>query len=99
MTSQPRDKTRDSTKPDTAKFGLDLQLDISLSDGITYFLLPIWTRNMSSQYGPIVMGAIGKNLLRGGLGLGAVSILEFYWSCIFYFYSLIFRAYQIIISD
>ena len=24
MTSQPRDKTRDSTKHDTAKFGLDL---------------------------------------------------------------------------
>ena len=24
MTSQPRDKTRDSTKHDTSKFGLDL---------------------------------------------------------------------------
>ena len=24
MTSQPRDKTRDSTKHDTAKFGIDL---------------------------------------------------------------------------
>ena len=30
MTSQPRDKTRDSTKHDTAKFGLDLHGDTSL---------------------------------------------------------------------
>ena len=27
MTSQPRDKTRDSTKHDTAKFGIDLYED------------------------------------------------------------------------
>ena len=26
MTSQPRDKTRDSTKHDTAKFGIDLYI-------------------------------------------------------------------------
>ena len=26
MTSQPRDKTRDSTKHDTAKFGIDLYM-------------------------------------------------------------------------
>ena len=29
MTSQPRDKTRDSTKHDTAKFGIDLYCSLS----------------------------------------------------------------------
>ena len=30
MTSQPRDKTRDSTKHDTAKFGIDLYSIMSI---------------------------------------------------------------------
>ena len=33
MTSQPRDKTRNSTKHDTAKFGLDLHY---FDEGATY---------------------------------------------------------------
>ena len=36
MTSQPRDKTRDSTKHDTAKFGLDLH-KLSLIDDISFY--------------------------------------------------------------
>ena len=34
MTSQPRDKTRDSTKHDTAKFGIDLYClrDVNVSE-------------------------------------------------------------------
>ena len=31
MTSQPRDKTRDSTKHDTAKFGIDLYSCMNLA--------------------------------------------------------------------
>ena len=36
MTSQPRDKTRDSTKHDTAKFGIDLYSDDLVNDILLY---------------------------------------------------------------
>ena len=58
MTSQPRDKTRDSTKHDTAKFGIDLYnvyilLDLS-SDPLKYWQekhaqYP-WLANMVRKY-------------------------------------------------
>ena len=37
MTSKPRDKTRDSRKPDTAKFGLDLHEQDSMKHGEKWF--------------------------------------------------------------
>ena len=39
MTSQPRDKTRDSTKHDTAKFGIDLYNPVLLNDSIPLMLI------------------------------------------------------------
>ena len=42
MTSQPRDKTRDSTKHDTAKFGIDLYYHDQYNDNCV-------TENMSER--------------------------------------------------
>ena len=46
MTSQPRDKTRDSTKHDTAKFGLDLYYIMCNVYKKQFFLQPDFNFNL-----------------------------------------------------
>ena len=50
MTSQPRDKTRDSTKHDTAKFGIDLYIVHFAHQAILQRIISFYNNSLFSLY-------------------------------------------------